>query len=229
MSLPVGPVADATAVTLYPASYALVIGIDNYSNPTWPKLRHAVIDARSVALALERGGFEMTTLIDPKASELESALHRFFIEQCDDPDARLVLWFGGHSHTIKGALGDGDYLIATDTGSSTNRSFRTSAVSLELVTHFVRQAQAKHVLTVFDSCMSSNGMAIARGPEVVPADTSARAFGMARQTISSCSLGQTRPDEGSFQRLFISTLSGIHEDNRLLAESCGCLRGRMAA
>ena len=47
------PVAEE--VRLYGASYALVIGIDNYTNG-WPRLGQAVKDARNVATALEAVG-----------------------------------------------------------------------------------------------------------------------------------------------------------------------------
>ena len=43
-------------IELYKESYALVIGIDNYTGG-WPKLSNAVKDAKLVAAALEAKGF----------------------------------------------------------------------------------------------------------------------------------------------------------------------------
>ena len=48
--------ATAGEVALYDASYALVIGIDAYTNG-WPRLSNAVEDARVVAAELEKHGF----------------------------------------------------------------------------------------------------------------------------------------------------------------------------
>ena len=58
-------------VRLYSKTYALVIGIDNYTGG-WPRLSNAVKDARLVAAELERKGFEVSLRKNLASDELVS-------------------------------------------------------------------------------------------------------------------------------------------------------------
>ena len=72
---------DAPAVgnvKLYGQSYALVIGIDAYSNG-WPRLSNAVKDARLVAAALKKKGFDVTLKTNLKSAEFKSVFEKFFV------------------------------------------------------------------------------------------------------------------------------------------------------
>jgi hypothetical protein len=51
--------SDGKPLSLYNASYALVVGVSDYTNG-WPDLREAVNDARAVNAALEQQGFVVT-------------------------------------------------------------------------------------------------------------------------------------------------------------------------
>ena len=79
--------ASVERYKLYGASYALVIGIDNYSNG-WPRLSNAVKDARAVATAMEARGFEVELLIDPTGDALRRKMRQFFAIKGADPEAR---------------------------------------------------------------------------------------------------------------------------------------------
>ena len=63
-------------VDLYSASYALIIGIDDY-RAGWTRLSNAVEDARLVAAALRARGFEVTLLTDVAGAELRRAYRRY--------------------------------------------------------------------------------------------------------------------------------------------------------
>ena len=91
---------------LYGASYALVIGIDDYTEG-WPRLSNAVKDAEEVAAALTGQGFDVTTLLNPNGDQLRSELRNFFAFKGADPEARLFIWFAGHGYT---EFGEG-YLV----------------------------------------------------------------------------------------------------------------------
>jgi len=104
---PGAPVAQS--VRLYSKSHALVIGIDRYTNG-WPRLSNAVKDARLVADALRRKGFEVTLKTNLKSAALERTLKEFYILKGADKDARLFVWFAGHGHTIDGE----GYLVPAD-------------------------------------------------------------------------------------------------------------------
>ena len=88
------------SVKLYSASYALVIGNDDYQH--WPKLSNAIKDARLVGKELETHGFEVTYRTNLTGDELEEALEEFYIEKGADIEARRLVWFAGHGETVDG-------------------------------------------------------------------------------------------------------------------------------
>ena len=65
-------------VDLYNGSYALVIGINNYTEG-WPRLSGAVQDAELVAGVLREKGFDVTFRKDLNSRELKQAFEEFFI------------------------------------------------------------------------------------------------------------------------------------------------------
>ena len=88
-------------VRLYGSSHALVIGIDAYAGG-WPRLKKAVEDAHAVAEELRGKGFEFTLKTNLNAEAMRTTLREFFAIKGADPEARLLLWYAGHGHTING-------------------------------------------------------------------------------------------------------------------------------
>ncbi|MGB2238033.1 MAG: caspase family protein, partial [Pseudomonadales bacterium] len=86
-------------VDLYQQSYALVIGIDEYTNG-WPRLSNAVKDARLVAKALEEKNFSVDLHENLTSAELAQVFKRFFILKGEQPEARLFVWYAGHGATV---------------------------------------------------------------------------------------------------------------------------------
>jgi hypothetical protein len=140
-------------ITLYTKSKALVIGMDHYD--TWPKLSTGIKDAEEVAKGLTAQGFEVTLKKDLKSADLDSTLRNFFIFEGDDPNARLLLWFAGHGDTIDGEA----YLVPADAPSPKfDAEFRSKAISLRRFSEYMREAKARHVLAIFDSCFSGGSL-----------------------------------------------------------------------
>ena len=194
------PVSET--VTLYRASHALVIGIDKYSNG-WPKLSKAVEDARRVAAVLEDRGFSVTLRTDLTAFQLRSELRQFFAKKGSDPDARLLLWFAGHGHTIGGE----GFLVPADAPATTNEAdFLVSALHMRDFGGLMRLARSKHVLSIFDSCFSGT-IFDARAGAPPPAITR-KTTRPVRQFITSGDAGQQVRDDGSFREYFLRALSG---------------------
>src|SRR5262249_55574414 len=108
------------AYRLYSASYALVIGIDKYTEKGWSPLHNAVADAEKVANALIGHGFTVPLRKDLKSTELFDELRDFFINKGSDPGARLFLWFTGHGHTMAEPIEEG-YLVPADAPSAETR------------------------------------------------------------------------------------------------------------
>ncbi len=200
--------AAGETIKLYSASKALVIGIDHYS-AGWPKLSGAVEDAKAVAAALKLQGFEVTLVSDPAQEELDRAFRDFFIKGGADPDARLFVWFAGHGHTIKNGGGDDEgYIVPRDAPSPqvSDLEFRDKAIPLRRFGEYMREARAKHVLAVFDSCFGGTVFNVARALPP-PAITRATALPV-RQFISSGDADQEVSDDGTFRKLFIDALQG---------------------
>lgn len=197
--------ADASIVEeiqLYENSYALVIGIDDYTNG-WPRLSNAVKDAQLIAAGLKKQGFQVNLQLNLKSRELDRALEEFFILTGEDPGARLFVWFAGHGHTENGE----GYLIPADAPKpETGAKFRVRALSLRRIGEYVRQAQAKHAFAVFDSCFSGTVFESARA--LPPAAITSATTLPVRQFLTSGDAGQTVSDDGTFRELFLRVLSG---------------------
>jgi hypothetical protein len=193
-------------VTLYTKSKALVIGMDHY-NGAWPQLSNGVKDAEEVTKGLTVQGFEVTLKKDLKSEELDRTLRNFFIVEGDDPNARLFLWFAGHGDTIDGEA----YLVPVDAPSSDNDAeFRSKAISLRRFGEYMREAKARHVLAIFDSCFSGSVFNVARSrppPAITLATTQP-----VREFISSGEAEQQVSDDGTFRKLFLDALAGKEPD-----------------
>lgn len=207
---PAGP-----KVKLYSASKALVIGIDAYGGSGWfrkgtgwPKLSMAVKDAEEVANALSAQGFAVTLKKDLGSADLDQAFRQFFIGEGADPEARLFIWFAGHGHTISGE----GYLVPADAPDprTADVEFRSRALSLRRFGEYMREARAKHVLAVFDSCFGGSvfNVARARPPRAITLATTQTV----RQFISSGDSNQVVSDNGAFRRLFVDAIEGREPD-----------------
>jgi formylglycine-generating enzyme required for sulfatase activity len=189
-------------VNLYTHSYALVIGINDYDRG-WQRLSKAVSDARRVAKALEKHGFDVTLRTDLKSDDLAATLKNFFIDRGRDPDARLFVWFAGHGATVDGE----GYLIPSDGAAPTDETgFLRKALSLRDFGKFARYAKSKHVFSVFDACFAGTIFNVARS-RTPPAITRVTTEPV-RQFLSSGDAGQEVSDNGEFASMFIDALEG---------------------
>jgi len=215
-------------IRLYDASYALVIGIDNYTNG-WPRLRNAVADARAVATRLEDHGFDVTLKLNLKANDFRQTLREFFAKTGRDPNARLLLWYAGHGHTVNGE----GFLVPADAPRANHPDFLVDALPLRDFGSLVRLAQSKHVLSIFDACFAGTVFE-ARGGIPTAAITS-KTTKPVRQFITSGDAGQQVRDDGSFREYFLRALSGdekadFNDDNYVTGEELGLfLSQRMEA
>jgi hypothetical protein len=130
-------------------SYAVVIGIDTYAHPKWPKLNYAVKDAQGFAKFLKSQGFTVIELYERQATKeaIVSAIEDKLIPKLTEND-RVIVFFAGHGDTrLLGNLERG-YLVpagGTDSYGSlipvTQLHDLSSAMSV-----------ARHQLFILDSC-----------------------------------------------------------------------------
>jgi len=189
-------------IQLYENSHALVIGIDEYTHG-WPRLSMAVKDAKLVAAALKKKGFDVTLVLNAKAEELNRSFEEFFILKGEDPEARLFVWYAGHGHSERGE----GFLVPADAPTPAKRSrFRLKSLALRRVGEFVRLAESKHAFAIFDSCFSGTVFESARA---LPPSAVTRATTLpVRQFLTSGDAGQTVSDNGTFRELFLRALNG---------------------
>ena len=166
---------------------------------------------------LEDRGFEVTLLKNVDSNTLRSELRRFFTVKGNDPDARLLLWYAGHGHTIN----DEGFLVPSDAPAANDPSFKISALHMRDFGGLVRLAESKHVLSIFDSCFSGT-IFTSRAGSVPPAIT-ARTAKPVRQFLTSGAAQQTVRYDGSFRKLFLRAIEG--EDNRADSNSDGYVTG----
>ena len=143
-------------IELYRDSYALVVGNGNYTEG-WPKLPGTLQDVDEVADVLEEHGFSVTLKKDLTKPELEKAFADFVDNAGGDPYNRLLFYYAGHGYTQKRATGeDFGYLVMVDTPlpekDATNFKMKATDVA-SLVTQ-AKLIQSRHVLFMFDSCLS---------------------------------------------------------------------------
>ena len=192
----------AGEVTLYGESHALVIGIDNYTQG-WPRLSGAVNDATLVAAELRQKGFDVTFKKNLDSRTLKQTFEEFFILKGNHPQTRLFIWFAGHGHTLNGE----GFLIPTDAPlPHKGAEFRLKALSMRRFGEFVRLAQSKHALAVFDSCFSGTIFDTQRSAPP-PAITRATTLPV-RQFLTSGDTDQKVSDDGRFRKLFIRAIRG---------------------
>jgi len=208
-------------VKLYSKSYALVIGIDKYVRG-WPRLSNAVKDARLVAQELEKHGFEVQFEKNLNSEDMKGVLQNFFIDKGSDPNARLFVWYAGHGHSERG----NGYLVPADgpLPQQDSKDFRRTAISMRELGSMMREADAKHVMAVFDSCFAGTVFDAARSappPAITRVTTEP-----VREFLTSGDAGQTVSDDGKFRRLFIEALQGkrsadANHDGYLTASEMG--------
>ena len=205
----------AGSVRLYDASYALVIGNDAYRD--WPRLSNAVKDAELVAAELESQGFEVTLRRNLTSTQLKSVLEEFYIVKGADKNARLMVWYAGHGETVNGE----GYLVPIDAPRVASGSqFKFKALSLRRFGEYVRQAEAKHAMAVFDSCFAGTIFGSTRDK---PPPAVTRSTGLpVRQFLTSGDAGEAVSDDGTFRKLFIRALRG---EERADANGDGYLTG----
>jgi len=193
-------------VDLYGKSYALVIGASAYQY--WPKLPGVKRDVALVKAALEKHGFAVTTVMDPTRGDFDQAMRGFISKYGQDQSNRLLFYYAGHGHTIKGAQGpEMGYMIPVDApmpGKDRGR-LRAAAISMLEIEIYAKQIDAKHALFVFDSCFSGSIFGLTRA---VPAAISDKTTKPVRQFITAGAADQEVPDDSVFRRQFVAAIGG---------------------
>jgi tetratricopeptide (TPR) repeat protein len=149
---------------LYHRGHALLIGVSEYK-AGWPRLSNVKNDLQDLKAGLD-DYFESVVIVqNPTVSELRGRMSEFLLDQWNDPNERLFIYYAGHGFTAFNQTSqDNDGYI---TGSDTPSKAVAKAVSFFEVDSWSRQTSARHVLMVFDSCFSGS-LFQTMGPEPEP-------------------------------------------------------------
>ena len=197
---------------LYEESHALIIGASRYT-AGWPSLPGVKRDVGLVKEALARQGFTTRVVLDPTRQQFDDAVTQFVADYGQQLQARLLIYFAGHGHTL--TTGDGrqlGYILPVDTPrpSPATGPFKGYAVSMTYVETIATQLESKHVLFVFDSCFSGSIFDAARSIPDVISEKTARPV---RQFITAGTAEQTVPDTSVFRGQFIDGINGEADAN----------------
>ena len=210
------PIKDKAGnqVGLYKGSYALIIGVSDYTNG-WPDLPEVKQDLIAVGNALEQLGFQVYKSLNPKRSELEGSINGFISKHGYEKDSRLIIYFAGHGHTIVPKYGGTEmgYIVPSDAPNPSldEQGFLKVGLSMQNIEVYARNIQSKHALFVFDSCFSGSIFSLSRAiPQVIQEKTNKPV----RQFITAGRANQTVPDESIFRRQFIKALKGEGDYNK---------------
>ena len=201
------------SVDLYRESYALVIGVSDYTHG-WPRIPNAVRDAREVGDELKKHGFHITLLENPTSARLKEGIEKFIASYGLDEHHRLLFYFAGHGHTVKKAYGSNvGYIVPSDAPDPNTDSggFVMKAVSMERFNTYARDINARHVLYLFDSCFSGSIFALSRAaPEAITYKINQHV----RQFITAGSEDEQVPDQSIFKSQFIAAIRGEADNNQ---------------
>lgn len=196
----------------YDASWAVVIGIDQYEN--WPSLQYAVNGAKAAREKLLALGFPKENiffLIDAQATKdrIEWVLGDELPRMAGQND-RVFLYFAGHGQTegLPGHDQEG-YIVPVD-GDKSN--LLSTCISMKTLRQFSDRIAAKHMFYAMDACYS--GLALVPGEELDPKDRrylQKVARLPARQLVTAGSAGEgviERDGYGAFTKALLTALDG---------------------
>ena len=139
--------------------YALVIGIQNYIDPQFPKLENPIKDAQTfyntITTKYTFNTEDVKFLKDPTNLEIEDALD-YFSKKIRSDDSFLI-FYAGHGYFDEAA--NNGYWIPSNAGRSSKTTwFRNSTLR-----DYLREIKSKHILLISDACFGGSIFTQSRG------------------------------------------------------------------
>ncbi|MBF0555184.1 MAG: SUMF1/EgtB/PvdO family nonheme iron enzyme [Nitrospirae bacterium] len=202
---------------LYKESYALVIGVSEYTAAGVPSLPGVREDVQEVSNVLKLHGFKVQELLNPDRKALEKAftdfIHTYGLEE---PQNRLLIYFAGHGHTETQSWGgEMGYILPSDVPNPyrDRKGFLKKAMDMQMIEVYAKRIQSKHALFMFDSCFSGDlfDLTLTRS---ISASISDKTTQPVRQFITSGRAKEKVPDKSIFREIFVSALKGEFRTNQ---------------
>jgi uncharacterized caspase-like protein len=197
---------EGREIGLYKGSYALLIGVSDYS-AGWPDLRSIPDELVTVETMLKKRGFMVRKILNPTAEAMKAAFEEFIGDYGYDENNRLLFFFSGHGFSRKN--GTKGYLVPADAPlpEGNDRAFLRKALSMGQILTWAREMEAKHALFLFDSCFSGTIFKSRALPTYPPHISSVTARPV-RQFITAGDAGETVPAKSVFTPMFVRGLDG---------------------
>ncbi len=199
---------DAGEVNLdayYRSSWAVVVGVNEYSSPNIAPLSYAIADARAVADALPALGFPSDQIqVLENETALKQNIERAILglhTQMRSGD-RLLVFFAVHGQVAKNRGGEEGYLLPYDADPN---NLPMTCLSMSNLALAGRSLQAKHILFVLDTCFSGHATSL---PRSLPTE---EMRDRVVQIMTAGTSGQRAAEEnghGVFTREFLNGLRG---------------------
>ena len=198
---------SGTQVGLYENSYALVIGVSDYTSG-WHDLPGVEKDIVAVKEVLEEHNFHVTVVENPDFVKLRQVFDDFINRYGRKLNDRLLFYFAGHGHTLrKGYGGEIGYIVPADAPipDMDLNGFLAKALDMQMIEVYARRIDSKHVLFLFDSCFSGSVFDIKRS---APKNITDKTSKPVRQFIASGSADEEVPDKSIFRQQLVEALNG---------------------
>jgi tetratricopeptide (TPR) repeat protein len=210
---------------LYYKSWAVVIGVENYLLA--PKIPGVIDDAKAVAQALRKLGFEeVVELYDKDASlrRLQQTLVDFLPRKVGRQD-RLIIYFAGHAGVTQDSSGkEMGYLVPWDAQVGNV----SKSITFEDLKEFSHRNASKHTLLLFDVAVRGWEASVAQplsleGRSSPEDDTEKRAV----QVLTAGDKGESLrrdQDRSLFVKALVKGLSGeadLDKNSWLMASEVG--------
>jgi len=204
--------SEGNEITLYKASYALVVGNGNYA-AGWDPLPGAIRDVDDVADVLEKNGFMVTLLKNANKSTFLSYLGDFTYKYGQEENNQLLFYFAGHGYTVPLSSGEElGYIVMVDSPFPLKdpQGFDSKSVDMHYLITQCKKIISKHVLFMFDCCFSGTVLNV-RNIVTPPAITDVVRYPV-RQFITAGRGDEPVPDRSYFKELFLDLLEGRREE-----------------
>ena len=207
--------------SMYSKQYALVIGINDYSDQSIRDLKFAVNDASSIQQTLiDVLGFDeenINVLSDRNATKdnILRALGRY-IEEDIEENSQLLVYFAGHGETIGSeAAGQQGYLLPHDAQIGTVSSLYSTGIAMNDLQNLARTIRPKHVLFLMDACYGGLANTRSAGTSIFVRNAMER---NARQLITAGSASEqviesSEWQHSAFTKVFLDAVREQHADS----------------
>lgn len=212
-SVPVMVNVNGETVVAYENSYALVIGISNYT--FLKKLDKVKEDVVSVRDALTKNGFDVTVKTDLDKNQIDAEITDFIKNYGQNVNNRLLIYFAGHGYTqITSYGGELGYFVPVDAPkpSDDGPGFRRKSIDMLQFEIYAINIQSKHALFIFDACFAGNFFQMNNRSLTSSVIINNKTKEPVRQFITSGGQNEEVPDKSIFCEEFVRAITTTYAD-----------------